>query len=42
MAENENKEVGLCDYMFSVVIENGIYETYFTEKILDCFLKQIL
>jgi hypothetical protein len=33
----ENKEEGLCDYMFSVVIENGIYESYFTEKILDCF-----
>jgi hypothetical protein len=33
----ENKEEGLCDYMFSVVIENGIYESYYTEKILDCF-----
>lgn len=31
------KEQGLCDYMFSVAIENGQYETYFTEKILDCF-----
>ena len=31
------KEEGLCDYMFSVAIENGEYETYFTEKILDCF-----
>jgi len=31
------KEEGLCDYMFSVVIENGFYESYFTEKILDCF-----
>lgn len=31
------KEEGLCDYMFSVVIENGIYESYYTEKILDCF-----
>lgn len=35
--EIEFKEDGLCDYMFSVVIENGSYETYFTEKILDCF-----
>ena len=35
--EIENKEEGLCDYMFSVAIENGQYETYFTEKILDCF-----
>ena len=23
--------------MFSVAIENGQYETYFTEKLLDCF-----
>jgi len=35
--EIENKEEGLCDYMFSVVIENGFYKSYFTEKILDCF-----
>jgi hypothetical protein len=35
--EIESKEDGLCDYMFSVAIENGIYESYFTEKILDCF-----
>lgn len=35
--EIEFKEQGLCDYMFSVAIENGEYETYFTEKILDCF-----
>jgi hypothetical protein len=33
----DNKEDGLCDYMFSVVIENGVYESYYTEKILDCF-----
>ena len=32
-----NKEEGLCDYMFSIAIENGQYETYFTEKLLDCF-----
>jgi hypothetical protein len=31
------KEIGLCDYMFSVCIENDTYDTYFTEKILDCF-----
>ena len=35
--EIANKEDGLCDYMFSVSIENGQYETYFTEKLLDCF-----
>lgn len=34
----EFKEQGLDDYMFSVAIENGQYETYFTEKLLDCFL----
>ena len=31
------KEEGLCDYMFSIAIENASYETYFTEKLLDCF-----
>jgi hypothetical protein len=33
----ENKEMGLKDYMFSVCIENSTHDTYFTEKILDCF-----
>lgn len=31
------KEDALCDYMFSVTIENSSYETYWTEKVLDCF-----
>ena len=31
------KEDGLRDYMFSVGIENAVYETYFTEKLTDCF-----
>ena len=31
------KEDGLRDYMFSVGIENAIYDTYFTEKLTDCF-----
>lgn len=35
--EVENKEDAMCDYMFSVAIENDVRETYFTEKILDCF-----
>lgn len=35
--EIESKEQGLCDYMFSVAIENGNYSSYFTEKIIDCF-----
>ena len=33
----EEKEMGLNDYHFSVCFENDIYDTYFTEKILDCF-----
>jgi len=33
----EKKESALCDYMFSVTIENDVYETYWSEKILDCF-----
>lgn len=32
-----NKEEGLVDYMFSICIENITFDTYFTEKILDCF-----
>jgi len=35
--EIQHKEEGLCDYMFSVAIENGSYVSYFTEKVLDCF-----
>ena len=33
----KNKEDGLCEYMFSICVENDTYDTYFTEKILDCF-----
>ena len=35
--EIQSKEEGLADYMFSIAIENASYETYFTEKIQDCF-----
>jgi hypothetical protein len=35
--EIEKKEDGLNDYMFSICIENVSVDTYFTEKILDCF-----
>jgi hypothetical protein len=35
--EIQNKEEGLIDYMFSVCVENDTFDTYFTEKILDCF-----
>ena len=34
----EQKELGLKDYKFSLVFENDIYRTYWTEKILDCFV----
>ena len=33
----KEKNEGLDDYMFSVAIENSIQDTYFTEKIIDCF-----
>lgn len=32
-----DKSKALNDYMFSLVIENDKYDTYFTEKITDCF-----
>ena len=32
-----DKSVALNPYMFSVVLENDRYRTYFTEKITDCF-----
>ena len=34
----DSKLEGLKDYHFSVAIENGPFENYFTEKILDCML----
>ena len=33
----DKKEQALCDYMFSMVIENSLYPSSFSEKILDCF-----
>jgi hypothetical protein len=35
--EIQCKEDGLRDYMFSVGIENAVYDCYFTEKLTDCF-----
>lgn len=32
-----SKEQGLADYMFSIAVENANYDTYFTEKLTDCF-----
>lgn len=33
-----NKEDGLKDYCFSIVMENATYANMFTEKITDCFM----
>ena len=33
----EHKEITTSPYMFSLVIENDSYETYYTEKLTDCF-----
>lgn len=33
----ETKHLYLNDYRFQIVIENDSYETYFTEKLTDCF-----
>lgn len=33
----KDKEDGLVDYMFSIAIENDNSDTYFTEKLTDCF-----
>lgn len=34
---HKSKAEALNDYMFSITIENYKYDTYFTEKITDCF-----
>jgi hypothetical protein len=33
----EDKEEGLRDYYFSIVVENSRSDYYFSEKIIDCF-----
>ena len=35
--ELDRKEDGMKDYMFSISVENAVYDTYFTEKLTDCF-----
>ena len=32
-----DKREGLCDYMFSITMENVSMKNYYTEKITDCF-----
>ncbi len=34
----ENKISGLKNYRFSIAMENSLVSTYYTEKIIDCFL----
>jgi hypothetical protein len=36
------KEEALKPFMFSLVIENSIYDCYFTEKLLDCFATRVV
>ena len=36
IAPIEQKEKGLLDYRYSVVVENGRIRNYFTEKLVDC------
>ena len=38
LREIKGKIEGLKAYKFSIAIENGVHDNYFTEKILDCFL----
>jgi hypothetical protein len=37
-----NKDEALIDYMFSIVTENDKYDTYYTEKITDCFANGVI
>ena len=35
--KNQVDLYGMKDYMFSISVENAVYNTYFTEKLTDCF-----
>lgn len=37
-----DKSPGLIPYMFSFVIENDRYQTYYTEKLTDCFMTGVV
>jgi hypothetical protein len=39
---HKKKTEALKDYMFSITIENCKYDTYFTEKITDCFANGVV
>jgi hypothetical protein len=38
----EFKADSLKDYRYQVVIENGVFDYYFTEKIMDCFVSMTI
>lgn len=38
----ENKSDSLKDYRYQVVVENGVFDYYFTEKIMDCFVSMTI
>ncbi len=38
----EFKEEGMCEYRYSITIENSIQEYYWTEKIVDCFASKTI
>jgi hypothetical protein len=38
----EHKVDALKNYYFSIAIENSIIDTYFTEKVIDCFLTRTI
>lgn len=40
--EIANKEDGLADYRFSIVMENSQADWYFSEKLIDCFVTQTI
>jgi hypothetical protein len=38
----ESKIDSLRDYRYQVVVENGVFDYYFTEKIMDCFVSMTI
>lgn len=40
--EIANKEEGLADYRFSIVMENSQADWYFSEKLIDCFVTETI
>lgn len=38
----ENKSDSLSSYRYQLVVENGVFDYYFTEKIMDCFVSMTI